>query len=50
LPGGLWVIRLRAPFDRAHFVSASSDALRRAAHAELDVLMTSAVERAAAGR
>jgi ribonuclease P protein component len=50
LPGGLWVIRLRAPFDRAHFVSAASDALRRAAHAELDGLMTSAVERAAAGR
>jgi ribonuclease P protein component len=50
LPGGLWVVRLRAPFDRAHFVSASSDALKRAAHAELDLLMSSAAQRVAAGR
>lgn len=35
LPPGLWVVRLRAPFDRKQFPSASSDALRAAARAEL---------------
>jgi ribonuclease P protein component len=50
LPRGLFVVRLRAPFDRSHFTSAASDALRLAAHAELDGLMTSAVERMSAGR
>jgi ribonuclease P protein component len=35
LPPGLWIVRLRAGFDRRKFVSASSQALRRAAHAEL---------------
>jgi ribonuclease P protein component len=35
LPPGLWVVRLRLPFDRKQFPSASSDALRSAARAEL---------------
>ena len=35
LPAGLWVVRLRMPFDRKLFPSASSDALRSAAHDEL---------------
>ena len=39
LPGGLWVVRLRAPFDRAQFVSAASDALRRSAREELVQLL-----------
>ena len=42
LPGGVWVVRLRAPFDRAHFTSAASMALRDAASAELDVLFSAA--------
>ena len=46
LAAGLWVVRLRAPFDRAHFVSAASDALRRAARDELDQLLASAAQRA----
>ena len=39
LPHGLWVVRLRAPFDRAAFASAASVALRAAARAELDGLL-----------
>lgn len=35
LPPGLWVVRLRMPFDRKQFPSASSEALRAAARAEL---------------
>ncbi|CAN5269254.1 hypothetical protein BH11PSE10_BH11PSE10_18580 [soil metagenome] len=35
LPAGLWVVRLRLPFDRKIFPSASSDALRSAARDEL---------------
>ena len=35
LPAGLWVVRLRAPFDRNVFVSAASKALRDAAREEL---------------
>ena len=35
---GLWVVRLRAPFDRAIYVSATSDALRRSVRDELDTL------------
>lgn len=45
LPGGLWVVRLRAPFDRAQFMSPASDALRAAARAELAVLLGDAVRR-----
>lgn len=40
LPDGLWVVRLRAPFDRSTFKSAASDALRQAAGEELAQLMT----------
>lgn len=36
LPPGLWLVRLRSGFDRASFVSAASEPLRRAARAELD--------------
>jgi ribonuclease P protein component len=39
LPPGLWVVRLRAPFDRKQYPSASSDALRTAARAELQGLV-----------
>lgn len=39
LAGGLWVVRLRAPFDRARFVSAASDELKAVARAELERLM-----------
>ena len=46
LAGGLWVIRLRAPFDRAVFPSAASDALKCAARDELDQLLVSASRRA----
>ncbi|MBQ0961918.1 ribonuclease P protein component [Ideonella sp. 4Y11] len=38
LPGGLWVVRLRSPFDKAAFPSPGSDALRAAAHAEIEQL------------
>jgi ribonuclease P protein component len=36
LPPGLWLVRLRAGYERASFVSAASDPLRRAAASELD--------------
>ncbi|MBV8124315.1 MAG: ribonuclease P protein component [Burkholderiaceae bacterium] len=39
LAPGLWVVRLRAPFDRKQFPSAASDALRAAAREELDQLV-----------
>lgn len=42
LPAGLWVVRLRAPFDPRHFRSAASDALRAAARAELDRVVRAA--------
>jgi ribonuclease P protein component len=49
LPAGLWVVRLRAGFDRAAFPSAASTALRRAARDELDQLLAaSAATRAPA--
>jgi len=35
---GLWIVRLRAPFDRAVFPSAASAALRLAARVELESL------------
>ena len=43
LPPGLWVLRLKAPFDRKLFVSAASPPLRKAAHDELDLLLQRAV-------
>lgn len=42
---GLWVVRLRAPFDRKAFTSAASDALKCAARAELEQLLASATQR-----
>jgi ribonuclease P protein component len=39
LAPGLWLVRLRAPFDPALFPSAASAALREAARAELDKLL-----------
>ena len=47
LAGGLWVVRLRAPFDRKSFVSAGSEALKSAARTELEQVLASAVQRAA---
>ena len=41
LSAGLWLVRLRAPFVPAQFVSADSAALRGAARLELDSLLTS---------
>ncbi|WP_342399175.1 ribonuclease P protein component [Paucibacter sediminis] len=43
LPPGLWVVRLRMPFDRKQYPSASSDALRAAARAELQGLVAKLV-------
>ncbi|RYG39074.1 MAG: ribonuclease P protein component [Burkholderiales bacterium] len=43
MPPGLWVVRLRSPFDRQHFPSAASDALRAAARAELAQLLDRAM-------
>jgi ribonuclease P protein component len=45
LAAGLWVVRLRAPFDRKLFPSASSEALRAAARAELSQLMARVMAR-----
>ena len=42
LPEGLWVVRLRAPFDRQAFPSAASATLAIAAGAELAALMKQA--------
>ncbi len=39
LPAGLWVLRLKAPFDRQAFISPASVALRRAARSELQQLL-----------
>jgi ribonuclease P protein component len=39
---GLWIVRLRAPFDRTAFPSAGSLALRRAARVELESLFLAA--------
>ena len=40
---GLWIVRLRSPFDRAEFKSAASRALLQRARAELDDLLGAAV-------
>lgn len=42
LPPGLWVVRLRAPFDARQFRSAASQALRDAARAELQRMIRAA--------
>lgn len=46
LAAGLWVVRLRAPFEKAKYPSAASTALQRAARAELDGLFASVARRA----
>ncbi|MDP3824094.1 MAG: ribonuclease P protein component [Burkholderiales bacterium] len=46
LTDGLWVVRLRAPFDKARFPSAASDALRSCAREELELLLDAAALRA----
>ena len=48
LPPGLWVVRLRTPFDRKLFPSAASEALRAAAHAELSQLVGRVLARVSA--
>lgn len=45
LPCAAHVVRLRSEFDRKHFVSASSDALKAAVRAELEQLFAHAVTR-----
>lgn len=42
LPPGLWVVRLRAPFDVRQFRSAASQALRDAARTELQRMIRAA--------
>lgn len=44
LPRGLWVLRLKAPFDKAVFRSAASGALREAVRAELGWLLDRAAQ------
>ena len=39
LAPGLWIVRLRAPFDPLRFTSAGSPALRRAVRSELDAAL-----------
>ena len=46
LPRAAHVVRLRAAFDRKQFVSASSDALKAAVRAELQLLLQRAAARA----
>jgi len=51
LPAGLWVLRLKAPFDRQRFHSPASELLREDAGAELRLLLQrAAAARPAAGR
>lgn len=45
MPTAAHVVRLRAGFDRRHFVSATSDALRQAVRAELQQLFAAAERR-----
>ena len=44
LATGLWIVRLRAPFERSAFPSAASSRLRQQARAELDALFGAAAE------
>jgi ribonuclease P protein component len=44
LDKGLWVVRLRAPFDKATFQSAASAALEKAAGIELAAALRQAVQ------
>jgi ribonuclease P protein component len=45
LAKGLWVVRLRAPFDKKLFPSAASAALQLAARGELEQLLVRAAQR-----
>ena len=45
LASGLWVVRLRAPFDPKKFPSAASDALRVAVRLELQELIAKLLRR-----
>ena len=47
MPQAAHVVRLRAAFDRKHFVSATSGALKAAVHAELQQLFAAAERRSA---
>lgn len=47
LAAGLWVVRLRSPFDRVQFVSASSQHLKRTVREELDQVLIAAAKRVA---
>jgi ribonuclease P protein component len=47
LPPGLWVLRLKAPFDKQQFPSAASAPLRALARGELATLLQRAAQRAA---
>ena len=44
LAPGLWIVRLRAPFDRSRFKSAASAALQAAACGELEALFRAACQ------
>ena len=48
LATGLWIVRLRAPFERSAFPSAASSRLRQQARAELDALFGAAAAAARA--
>ncbi|MBS0445012.1 MAG: ribonuclease P protein component [Proteobacteria bacterium] len=50
LAGGLWVVRLCAPFERTQFPSAASAALARAVRTELEGLLRQAAGRCAVAR
>jgi len=47
LAGGLWVVRLRSPFDRKAYPSAASEALREVAGRELAAVFADAARRVA---
>jgi len=47
LRAGLWVVRLRAPFDRLSFPAAASDGLRDAASTELHTMLENAARKLA---
>jgi len=48
LAPGLWVVRLRSPFERKTFISASSEALRALAGEELVTVFADAARRVSA--
>lgn len=50
LPCAAYVVRLRSAFDRKQFASATSEPLRQAVRAELELLFRQAVRRAAAAK